>query len=49
MGVCRGRLSEGIDFTDDAARCVIIVGIPYPQINDPKVILKKQFLDVKSQ
>ena len=30
MGVCRGRISEGLDFSDDAARCVIIVGIPYP-------------------
>ena len=27
MGVCRGRISEGLDFSDDAARCVIIVGI----------------------
>jgi Rad3-related DNA helicase len=30
MGVCRGRISEGLDFSDDAARLVIIVGIPYP-------------------
>ena len=30
MGVCRGRISEGLDFSDNAARCVIIVGIPYP-------------------
>jgi Fanconi anemia group J protein len=30
MGVCRGRISEGLDFSDRAARCVIIVGIPYP-------------------
>jgi Fanconi anemia group J protein len=30
MGVCRGKLSEGIDFSDDAARCVIVFGIPYP-------------------
>lgn len=30
LGVCRGKLSEGIDFSDDAARCVVIVGIPYP-------------------
>ena len=30
MGVCRGRISEGLDFSDNAARCVILVGIPYP-------------------
>jgi regulator of telomere elongation helicase 1 len=29
MGVCRGKLSEGIDFSDDAARCVIMISIPY--------------------
>jgi len=30
MGVCRGRISEGLDFSDNAARCVMVVGIPYP-------------------
>jgi len=30
MGVCRGRISEGLDFSDNAARCVLLVGIPYP-------------------
>lgn len=47
MGVCRGRISEGLDFSDNAARCVMIVGIPYPQMTDPKVILKKEYLDKK--
>ena len=47
MGVCRGRISEGLDFSDNAARCVIIVGIPFPQMVDPKVILKKEYLDEK--
>ena len=47
MGVCRGRLSEGLDFKDRKGRCVIIVGIPYPNAFDPKIILKKQFLDEK--
>jgi Rad3-related DNA helicase len=47
MGVCRGKLSEGIDFSDDAARCVIMVGIPYPKFNDPNVIMKKHYLDSK--
>lgn len=41
IGVCRGKLSEGIDFSDDAARCVIVYGIPYPNYMDPKVILKR--------
>jgi Rad3-related DNA helicase len=35
MGVCRGKLSEGIDFSDDAARCVIVFGIPYPNYQAP--------------
>ena len=48
MGVCRGRISEGLDFSDQAARCVIIVGIPNPQMTDPKVILKKEFLDSRA-
>ena len=45
MGVCRGKISEGIDFKDDAARCVIMVGIPFAQLTDPKIIMKKHYLD----
>ena len=45
MGVCRGRISEGLDFSDDAARMVIVIGIPFPQMYDAKVILKKNYLD----
>jgi DNA excision repair protein ERCC-2 len=29
-----GTLSEGVDFRDDRARCVIIVGVGYPALND---------------
>lgn len=36
--VCRGKLSEGIDFIDDAARAIFVIGIPNPNVNDPKVI-----------
>lgn len=49
MAVCRGRISEGLDFSDKAARAVIVVGIPYPQMTDPKIILKKEYLDQKQQ
>lgn len=45
MGVCRGKLSEGIDFTDSAARAVIMAGIPYPSVFEPRVILKRDYLD----
>ena len=47
IAVCRGKLSEGIDFCDNAARAVIMAGIPYPQIYDPKVLIKKDYLDKK--
>jgi regulator of telomere elongation helicase 1 len=47
MGVCRGRMSEGLDFSDNAARMVIIIGIPFPQMYDAKVILKRNYLDSK--
>ncbi|KAK1860558.1 hypothetical protein I4F81_003146 [Pyropia yezoensis] len=40
--VCRGKVSEGIDFADADARAVLITGLPYPAATDPKVVLKKQ-------
>ena len=45
LGVCRARMSEGIDFSDDAARMVIVVGIPYPNLTDPKIILRRNYLE----
>ena len=33
--VCRGKVSEGIDFANEAARAIIIVGLPLPPIKDP--------------
>jgi regulator of telomere elongation helicase 1 len=45
FGVCRGKISEGIDFRDERARAVIITGIPFACLKEPKIILKKQYLD----
>jgi Fanconi anemia group J protein len=40
LGVTRGKLSEGISLEDNGCRNVVMVGIPYPYLKDPKVIMK---------
>jgi len=47
MGVDCVWISEGLNFSDNLARCVIVVGIPHPQITDPRVILKQDYLNKK--
>ena len=32
LAVCRGKVSEGLDFADNNARAVICVGIPFPNV-----------------
>lgn len=43
--VFRGKLSEGVDFRDEQARAVVVVGIPFPNTRDVVVALKKQYQD----
>ncbi len=45
FAVCRGKLSEGLDFSDHDARCVIVVGIPFRNIADPSVKIKMEYLN----
>ncbi|XP_052900546.1 regulator of telomere elongation helicase 1 homolog isoform X2 [Anopheles moucheti] len=45
MAVCRGKVSEGLDFADANGRAVMITGLPFPPMMDARVILKKQYLD----
>ena len=47
-GICRARLAEGIDFKDDQARLVVVVGVPLPAIGDSYVILKSSLAAAKS-
>lgn len=49
FAVCRGKVSEGLDFADHAGRAVVITGLPFPPSNDPKVRLKREFLDLNAQ
>ena len=45
MAVCRGKVAEGLDFADDNGRAVLVLGLPYPPFKDPRIELKRQFLD----
>lgn len=50
MAVLRGKVSEGLDFADNNGRAVVIIGIPYPPIKDPKIQLKQKYLEeIKQQ
>ncbi|KAI9160826.1 hypothetical protein LWI28_011852 [Acer negundo] len=48
FAVCRGKVSEGLDFSDHAGRAVVITGMPFATINDPKVRLKREYLDLQA-
>lgn len=37
------QVSEGINFSDENARAVVLLGIPFPAIKDAKVEQKKVF------
>ncbi|KAL6882066.1 hypothetical protein ACP4OV_011538 [Aristida adscensionis] len=45
FAVCRGKVSEGLDFADQAGRAVIVTGMPFATPTDPKVRLKREYLD----
>ena len=42
MGVYRGKISEGIDFSDSQARAVFLIGIPYSNLSDNYVKEKRK-------
>ena len=46
--VCRGKVTEGMDLADNQCRGVIVAGIPFPAIQDKKVILKRDYLNAKN-
>ena len=47
LAVFRGKVSEGIDFTDERGRVVIVTGILAPTF-DAKVVLKRQYMDERT-
>jgi regulator of telomere elongation helicase 1 len=49
FAVCRGTLSEGADFPDETARAVIMVGVPYASLTDPKIIAQREYYERKEK
>jgi len=45
LAVCRGKASEGLNFSDQFGRAVLVVGLPFPPRMDQKISLKIEQLD----
>lgn len=45
LSVVGGKMSEGINFSDRLGRCVVIIGLPYPNINSPEWKARIEYLE----
>lgn len=45
LSVVGGRLSEGINFSDDLARAVMMVGLPFPNVFSGELISRRKYIE----
>jgi len=45
LSVVGGKLSEGINFSDDLARAVMMVGLPFPNVFSGELILRRKYIE----
>lgn len=48
LSVVGGKMSEGINFADDLARAVVVIGLPFPNAFSAEMIAKRKFI-IESQ
>lgn len=48
LSVVGGKMSEGINFSDRLGRCVVIIGLPYPNINSPEWKARIEYLELST-